>query len=629
MTIDKAADFKRTDEFSFSFWINIPEELPELVVLHHQQAGSDAGYQGYQFVLEDGHATFALVHFWPGNALQIRTAEKLPLHQWLHVGITYDGSSRASGAKLYLNGVPARTEVVRDGLFKEFANGNPLTLAARFRGRGFKDGLIDEVKIFSRALTPVEMTLAVAAPLPPHPSPTHEPGRARLLPSPNFSGDQGSAGASPYRDQGIDPTRRSPLPLPGGEGRGEGERSNKLLPSVTNAGLLDLYLARIDPASLALTAELKKLRSAENDFINRIDEIMSMGDLPKPRPTYVLKRGEYDKRGDTVEPGTPESIFPMSPELPRNRLGLARWLIDTRNPLTSRVIVNRAWQQFFGRGLVVTAEDFGGQGALPSHPELLDWLAKHFIDSGWDMKALCKLIVTSSTYRQSAHATPEHLARDADNTLLARGPKTRLSAEMLRDQALAASGLLVNKLGGPSVKPYQPDGLWEEKSSGWKYDTDKGASLYRRGMYTYWKRASQHPMMMTFDAAERNTCAVRRQNTSTPLQALVLLNDTQFVEAARQLAGRMLKEGGATTDARITFAFRLLTGRHPKKAELSVLKKLHDEQLALFRADAGDATALAKVGESSSDASLDRAELAACTALANTLLNFDEAVFKR
>jgi Protein of unknown function (DUF1553) len=354
-----------------------------------------------------------------------------------------------------------------------------------------------------------------------------------------------------------------------------------------------------------------------------------MGDLPKPRPTYVLKRGEYDKRGETVDPGTPESIFPMPGELPRNRLGLARWLIDARNPLTSRVIVNRAWQQFFGRGLVVTAEDFGSQGALPSHPDLLDWLAKHFMDTGWDMKALCKLIVTSSTYRQSAHATPELLARDADNKLLARGPKTRLSAEMLRDQALAASGLLVNKIGGPSVKPYQPDGLWEEKSSGWKYDTAKGDSLYRRGMYTYWKRASQHPMMMTFDAAERNTCSVRRQNTSTPLQALVLLNDTQFVEAARQLAARMLKEGGATTDARITFAFRLLTGRHPTKAELSVLKKLHDEQLALFRADDADASALAKVGESSSDASLDRAELAACTALANTLFNFDEAVFKR
>jgi Protein of unknown function (DUF1553)/Protein of unknown function (DUF1549)/Concanavalin A-like lectin/glucanases superfamily/Planctomycete cytochrome C len=564
VTINKAADFKRTDEFSLSFWINIPEELPELVVLHHQQAGSDAGYQGYQFVLEDGFATFSLVHFWPGNALQIRTAEKLPLHQWLHIGITYDGSSRASGTKLYLNGAHARTEVVRDGLFKEFANGNPLTLAARFRGRGFKDGLIDDLKIFNRALTPVEMARA---------------------------------------------------------------HGDTTAPSETD--LLEYYLARIDLPSLALAAELKKLRNAENDFINRIDEIMSMGDLPKPRPTYVLKRGEYDKRGETVDPGTPESIFPMPGELPRNRLGLARWLIDARNPLTSRVIVNRAWQQFFGRGLVVTAEDFGSQGALPSHPDLLDWLAKHFMDTGWDMKALCKLIVTSSTYRQSAHATPELLARDADNKLLARGPKTRLSAEMLRDQALAASGLLVNKIGGPSVKPYQPDGLWEEKSSGWKYDTAKGDSLYRRGMYTYWKRASQHPMMMTFDAAERNTCSVRRQNTSTPLQALVLLNDTQFVEAARQLAARMLKEGGATTDARITFAFRLLTGRHPTKAELSVLKKLHDEQLALFRADDADASALAKVGESSSDASLDRAELAACTALANTLFNFDEAVFKR
>jgi hypothetical protein len=260
---------------------------------------------------------------------------------------------------------------------------------------------------------------------------------------------------------------------------------------------------------------------------------------------------------------------------------------------------------------------------------LLDWLAKNFRDSGWDLKALHKLIVLSATYRQSSQASPALLARDPDNKLLARGPKNRLAAEMLRDQALAAAGLLVQKIGGPSVKPYQPDGLWEEKSSGWKYEPDKGVGLYRRSLYTYWKRASQHPMMISFDAGERNTCLLRRQNTSTPLQALVLLNDPQFAEAARKLAERALKEAGSSPDARITFAFRLLTSRRPSAPELGVLRRLYEEQLASFRADAPGAEALLKVGEAKFDPRLDRAELAATSALASAILNFDEAVLKR
>ena len=578
VTFDKVADFKRTDAFSFTFWIRAPEELPEVIVLHHQQAGSDAGYHGYQFVLEDGHATFALVHFWPGNAIKVRTRDRLPLNQWIHVGITYDGSSRADGVKLFLDGQPAATEVVKDHLFKDFANGQPLTLAARFRGRGFKGGFIDDLRIFNHALTSLEME------------------HTRV------------ADASP-----------SPL---GGERAG-------VRGAPSNAALLAHYLARLDEPSAKLRAELKQLRDAENKFINAVPELMSMGDLPTPRPTHVLKRGEYDKRGDTVEPGTPESIFPLDPALPRNRLGLARWLTDPRHPLTSRVLVNRAWQQFFGRGLVVTAEDFGSQGALPSHPELLDWLARHFMDTGWDLKALCKLIVLSATYRQSSAAPPALLARDPDNTLLARGPKTRLSAEMLRDSALAAAGLLVHEIGGPSVKPYQPEGLWEEKSSGWKYEADKGAGLYRRSLYTYWKRASQHPMMITFDAAERNVCVVRRQQTSTPLQALVLLNDPQFVEAARKLAERVLKEAPPSPDARITFAFRLLTSRHPTAKERSILRRLYDEQLAAFRTEEPGAASLLKVGDAKPDPALNPAELAAASALSSAILNFDEAILKR
>ena len=573
--IEKFADFKRTDPFSFSLWLNVAEELPEIVVLHHQQAGSDAGYQGYQLVLEDGYASFALVHFWPGNALKVRTQEKLKLNAWTHVGITYDGSSRATGLKLFLNGQPAATEVEKDQLFKDFANGQPLTLAARFRGRGFKDGMIDDLKVFDRCLTPLEVKTASAA--------------STLSP---LNGERAGV-------------------------RGE-ERQE----------LFDYYLANLDAGYATRLADLKKLRDQENDLINSIREIMSMGDLTTPRPTYVLKRGEYDKRGETVEPATPESILPLDPKLPRNRLGLARWLADPRNPLTSRVLVNRYWQMFFGRGLVATTEDFGSQGALPTHPELLDWLAKHFMDSGWDLKALCKLIVTSATYRQSSQAGSELLARDPDNKLLARGPKTRLTAEMLRDNALAASGLLVQKIGGPSVKPYQPEGVWEE-TAGSKYEPDKGDSLYRRSLYTFWKRTAPHPMMTTFDAAERNNCTVRRQTTSTPLQALVLLNDPQFTEAARRIGERARKEAGVDRDAQIIFTFRLLTGRKPFARELAVLRKLYEEQLSLFRARQGNAKASDKPGEASSGSGSNPAELAAGAALASAILNFDEAILKR
>ncbi|PYI86617.1 MAG: hypothetical protein DME26_08725, partial [Verrucomicrobia bacterium] len=542
----------------------------------------------------------------PGNAIKVRTREKLPLHQWLQLGITYDGSSRAPGITLYVNGKPAELEVVKDQLFKDFANGVPLTLAARFRGRGFKNGLIDELKVFNRCLTPIEMADAF----------------------------NGIAVKAAVRLARMTENTPPPRPLPSGSSKFK-VQSSKF--DVDRAGvrssahdeLFDYFLARLDAGYTRQLTDLKKLRDQENEFINRIEEIMVMGDLPSSRPTHVLKRGAYDAPGEVVEAGTPESIMPLDPKLPRNRLGLARWLIDPKNPLTARVVVNRYWQMFFGRGIVVTAEDFGSQGQWPTHPELLDWLAKHFMAADWDLKALHKLIVMSATYRQSSPAGPELLARDPDNKLLARGPKNRLTAEMLRDGALAAADLLAGKVGGPSVKPYQPEGLWEEKSAGWKYETDKGEGLYRRSLYTFWKRTSQHPMMIAFDAAERNTCVVRRQSASTPLQALVLLNDPQFVEAARKVGERILKEGGATVDDRVAYAFRLLTSRKPTAREAQVLKRLYQEQLNLFREDQIGADELDKLGASARDPALDRIELAASTALANTLLNYDDVVMKR
>ncbi len=326
--------------------------------------------------------------------------------------------------------------------------------------------------------------------------------------------------------------------------------------------LMAYYLATVDAAFKSRLATLKDLRKQRSALVDPVAEIMVMKELPSPRPTYLLKRGAYDAPGERVEPGTPASLPPFAGSWPRNRLGLAQWLTDPKHPLTARVAVNRWWQSLFGRGIVATPEDFGSQGQLPSHPELLDWLSRTFIDSGWDVKHLMRLIVTSATYRQSSDVPADLLAKDPDNVLLARGPRFRLSAEMIRDGALASAGLLVETIGGPPVKPYQPPGLWEEKS-GLTYQRDQGAGSHRRSLYSFWKRTSPPPSMLTFDATTREVCAVKRQSTATPLQALVLLNDPQFIEAARALAQRAFREGGSNLANRITFIVRTLTGRLP------------------------------------------------------------------
>jgi hypothetical protein len=312
--------------------------------------------------------------------------------------------------------------------------------------------------------------------------------------------------------------------------------------------------------------------------------------------------------------------------MPDDRLALARWLVDPRNPLTARVAVNRLWQMLFGTGLVKTVDDFGSQGEPPSHPELLDWLATEYMRLGWDTKALLKLIVTSATYRQSSRATPQLLARDPENRLLARGPRVRLSAEAIRDQALFASGLLVEQLGGPSVKPYQPPGLWKELTGGEDYEPDSGESLYRRSLYTFWKRTVAPPTMMTFDASGRETCSVRETRTNTPLQALALLNDVTFLGASRLLAQRMLSEGGSSTADRLTHGFRLVLARRPAPAEMAVLEEGLKTHLARYRADPQSAWRLLDIGEHSAAAPADAPELAAHAAIASLLLNLDEAI---
>ena len=318
---------------------------------------------------------------------------------------------------------------------------------------------------------------------------------------------------------------------------------------------------------------------------------------------------------------------PSDPLVPRNRLGLAQWLTDPNHPLTARVAVNRWWQALFGRGLVSTPEDFGSQGQLPSHPELLDWLARTLIDGGWDVKRVLRLIVTSATYRQTSDASADLLARDPENILLARGPRFRLPAEMLRDNALAAGGLLVDKIGGPPVKPYQPPGLWEEKS-GLTYERDRGPGSHRRSLYTFWKRTSPPPSMLTFDATTREFCAVKRQTTATPLQALVLLNDPQYVEAARALAQRSMHEGGKDSASQITFAFRSLTGQQPDSHQLATLESLYQEQLDEFRSRRSDPSKLLAIGDAPPDAAIDPAQCAAMTVLVQALLNFQDTVMR-
>jgi hypothetical protein len=380
---------------------------------------------------------------------------------------------------------------------------------------------------------------------------------------------------------------------------------------------------------MSAQAELRRARVSENTLLNGVPEIMVMEEMQAPRVTHRLERGAYDAPREVVPRDTPASLPPFPDGQPRNRLGLARWLTARQNPLAARVVVNRIWRMHFGRGIVATQEDFGSQGRLPTHPELLDFLAATFMESGWNLKALHRLIVTSEAFQQSSRAAADVLARDPDNQLLARGPKRRLLAESIRDSALAASGLLDRTLGGPSVKPYQPAGLWEQSGTGKTYQQDTGNKLYRRSLYTFWRRTSPPPSMVTFDAMSREVCTAKREVTATPLQALVLLNDPQFVEAARRLAEHVLERFPGDVAVQTRSAFRALVGRAPDGTESAILARLFDEQRALFRSSQEDATRLLDVGDSRWDDALPRVELAAMTTVVSAIMNLEEFVVLR
>ncbi len=572
--------FKRTDAFSLSLWVEPTEESPRMTVLHHSKAPVDAASRGYELLLENGHAAFGMHYIWPAASLKVVTKKQVALNDWTQVTVTYDGSSRAGGIHIYLNGEDADLEVVRDGLYKDitYVNGEPdLAIGFRFRDNGFKGGRVDDLNLFNRALTPLEAS--------------------------------SMAGKSDLNDAwNSDPA--------------------KLAPSQRNS-LADYFGALVDANAIEASKRVRGLREEQNRLVNGIPEIMVMEELKQPKPAFILKRGAYDAHGDEVHADTPHALAPFPATAPRNRLGLAQWLFAPENPLAARVAVNRLWQMMFGRGLVETSDNFGSQGAPPTHPELLDWLASDFVANKWDVKATLKKIAISAAYRQSSKASPDLLARDPQNILLARGPARRLTAEMLRDQALADSGLLVEKLGGPSVKPYQPAGLWEEIAMGRPhYDQGHGDDLHRRSLYTFWKRTVPPPVMITFDAAERNICTVRRQSTSTPLQALAMLNDVQIVEAARKIAERMLKQGGGL-DTEIEWLFQLLADRKPSQKETAVLRQLYLEQRDLFAADPKSAEKLLAFGEAKPDPTLPPLDLAAGTILAKSMLNFDECLMRR
>ncbi len=393
------------------------------------------------------------------------------------------------------------------------------------------------------------------------------------------------------------------------------------------------YHASVAPERANLRYQIKNVEQRLETLTGKY-EVMVMNTAEKPRDTHMLNRGQYDQPGELVTAGVPASLPQMSPDLPQDRLGLAQWLVDPDHPLTSRVAVNRIWQMFFGRGIVSTSADFGSQGAPPTHPELLDWLSREFVESGWDVKHLVKTMVMSASYRQSSVMTPEKLKADPYNQLLSRGPRFRLEAEFVRDAVLQVSGLLTERIGGPSVLPYQPPNLWREVShfgsspaTSQVFVQDHGERLYRRSMYTYWKRTVPPPSMVSFDAPSRETCTMQRERTNTPLQALVLLNDPQFVEASRHFAERILRSG-TETDARIRFAFEQALSRPPSDQELAIVRQTLQAELTRFRENPDAAAAYLQYGEAERDTDLTPEEHAAWTTIATLIFNLSEMITK-
>ena len=533
--------------------------MPQRAVIAHHTRGTDAGYNGWDLTIENGHVESRLYRVWPGNGIGVRTVRAIPAQKWQHLTVTYDGSSRAEGLKLYLDGELLETTILRDEIIKSanvlVDHGGQFVLGQRFRDRGFAHAHVDDLRIYSRDLSNDEVR--------------HLCGQKVKL----FA----------YSDK-----------------------------------------AR---------AKRERLKQARHAFVmaeDAMNEIPVMKETAMPRETHVLARGQYDAPttdATRVTRATFASIGPAFPkDAPLDRRGLARWVTLPENPLTSRVAVNRLWANFFGTGFVATHENLGLQGTPPTHPELLDRLASDFVKSGWDVKALCKQIALSATYQQDSKAAPELLAADPENLLHARGPSHRLSAEQIRDMALAASGLLNPERGGPPVSPYQPGGdLWRESNSmSPAYQQSIGVALHRRSLYSVWKRTAPLPNMLAFDAPTREVCTVKRSRTNTPLQALALLNDVQFIEAARALAPQVAYDacpGGS--------AFAALTGRPPDATEHELLDTLLTEQTSHYQTQPDAAAKLVALGDTPPPAKANPVKLAALTVTCQVILSLDAAIWKR
>ncbi len=575
-------NFEWPEPFSVALWINNEKKKAEKTQTILGTAGPKNNFgRGWELFLDQkGLVNLKITSAFPANYLHIRSRDSVALGQWCHLAFSYDGSGKSDGIDLYVNHQRVFPEVLFDRLYKSIKTtagredrpvDRAIRVAKSYRGNTGDDGvfygMIDEIYLFKRAIGPLEISQLAGA---------------------HFSEEN----------------RRD-------------------------------YWLRRDPVLLEQEKALQRLRFAWLREMQEVEEIMVMEEMDRPRPAFAYRRGEYDAPMYEVASGVPEMLPAFPEQLPQNRLGLTKWLFDPAHPLTARVTVNRYWQMIFGNGLVRTPHDFGMQGALPSHPALLDWLATSFMDNGWDLKWLLRTMVLSHTYRQSSRLLPDQLDRDPENQLLARASSYRLQGEMIRDNALAASGLLVKKIGGPSVKPYQPEGLWIEKGNFshklLRYQVGRGEDLYRRSLYTFIKRTSPPPSMTAFDAPNRTVCTVQRENTSTPLQALVLLNDPQYVEAARVLAERIQREAeGEKAERQINLAFRLATGRRPSPEELSVLLKLYDRQLEdMEEVSAAQVKELLSVGAYALNDALDPLKTAALTMVTNAILNHDDAYMKR
>ena len=580
--LGELGDFERDQPFSCGAWIRAGRGNVSGGIIARMDEQKD--YRGWDLWQQGQALAVHVIDSWPDNGLKVATrGNVLKPGQWQHVLATYDGSGKPGGIKIYVDGkaVPLKTEKDTLKASASIRTKTPLRIGQRSHTQVFAGGAIQDVRLYSRVLAGPQVKVL-----------------ANLFPLRSF------------------------LSTP----------ADKRTPQQQQA-LFNHYLATQDKQHAKFSKVLTQLES-ELNAIRRRSPITHVQQEKENSPAmaYILMRGEYDKRGKQVKAATPSALHAMPKDAPANRLGLGRWLIDPANPLTARVTVNRFWQEVFGQGIVVTPEDFGVMGALPSHPELLDWLATEFVASGWDVKAFYKRMLMSSTYRQAAITTPQKRELDRDNVLLSRGPRFRMDAEMVRDFALASSGLLSPKMYGPGVKPYQPEAIWDvvglPGGNTRNYVQDKGDGLYRRTLYNFWKRMAPPPSLDALNAPSREVCTVRRERTNTPLQALVTLNDPQYVEAARFLAQQALQAGGQDDRQTVNFISQRVLGRDMNRREQDILLADLKEYLAYYESNPKHAKALIAVGESKTDEKFDAAKLAAWAIVCNQAMNLDEALNK-